>query len=439
MEPDKHLTSDVFGVSRDIPISYVERDHVDDKLLENITRDKHIIIFGSSKQGKTCLRRHCLHEDDYILVQCQNNWDNAKLCEAILKAAGCEVEVSNTKTVEGKAKLSVKAKGGFKVFGVGTEVEGGTEGEKGNKTEVRTEPIELDASDPNDLVRALKAIEFNKLVVLEDFHYLPQETQEQFAFALKTVHETSKITFIIVAVWREENRLIVYNGDLAGRVISVDADAWSPVDLQCVIEAGETLLNVQFPAAFKAQLIADSLNSVYVVQECCYKACKLHDVHSTREQTFHFPGTLEAQKLVAEVIQEQSARYSSFVTNFAAGFGETQLEMYKWLLYPVLTSSIEELTAGATYRQIRTRIESKHPQGSSLNPGNLTQALQSVPALQAKKNIKPFVLDYDRSNLRLSVVDKGFLIWLAAQDRKSLLEMVGLPTLEDDTQPKLPV
>ena len=118
---------------------------------------------------------------------------------------------------------------------------------------------------------------------------------------------------------------------------------------------------MQFPAAFKAQLIADSLNSVYVVQECCYKACKLHDVHSTKEQTFHFPDTIEAQKLVAEVIQEQSARYSSFVTNFAAGFGETQLEMYKWLLYPVLTSSIEELTAGATYRQIPPGLKANTP------------------------------------------------------------------------------
>jgi hypothetical protein len=62
-----------------------------------------------------------------------------------------------------------------------------------------------------------------------------------------------------------------------------------------------------------------------------------------------------------------------------------------------------------------------------------------LEAYSHKKNIKPFVLDYDRSNLRLSVVDKGFLIWLAAQDRKSLLEMVGLPTLEDNTQPKLEV
>jgi hypothetical protein len=59
----------------------------------------------------------------------------------------------------------------------------------------------------------------------------------------------------------------------------------------------------------------------------------------------------------------------------------------------------------------------------------MTQALNSVPALQGKKNIKPFVLDYDRSNLRLSVVDKGFLIWLAVQDRVQLLTVLGLPTL----------
>src|SRR5215472_13557186 len=98
-------TADVFGVSRDLPITYVERDNVDDKLLDNLTRDKHVIIYGSSKQGKTCLRRHCLQDHDYILVQCQNTWDMGKLCEAILKAAGYEVEISNSRTSDGKLKL----------------------------------------------------------------------------------------------------------------------------------------------------------------------------------------------------------------------------------------------------------------------------------------------------------------------------------------------
>jgi len=255
-------TADVFGVSRDLPLTYVERDQVDAKLLDNLTRDKHVIIYGSSKQGKTCLRRHCLQDSDYILVQCQNTWDIAKLSEAILKAAGCEVEVSQSRTSDGRAKLQVRAKSGFSLFGLGKgEVEGNLSGEKGNSQTRVTEPLQLDPSDPNDLVRALKGLDFKQFIVLEDFHYLPQETQEHFAFALKTVHEASKITFIIVAVWREENRLIVYNGDLAGRVISVDADAWLKDDLRKVIETGEALLNVSFPDQFKNNLIDQSLNN----------------------------------------------------------------------------------------------------------------------------------------------------------------------------------
>ena len=111
------------------------------------------------------------------------------------------------------------------------------------------------------------------------------------------------------------------------------------------------------------------------------------------------------------------------------------MNMYRWLLYPVVTADVKELEAGLSYRTIRNSIQSKHPDGTALNPGNITQALISVPALQAKKNIKPFILDYDRSNLRLSVVDKGFLIWLAVQDRTALLESLGLPV--PDTSPQL--
>jgi hypothetical protein len=388
-----HRTADVFGVSRDLPITYVERDDVDDRLLDNLTRDKHVIIYGSSKQGKTCLRRHCLQDDDYILVQCQNTWDIGKLSETILKEAGCEVEISNARTSDGKSKLQVKAKGGFNLFGLGkAEAELGSEGEQGHSNTKSTEPFELDPSDPNDLVRALKGIDFKQFVVLEDFHYLPQETQEQFAFALKTIHERSKISFIIVAVWREENRLIVYNGDLAGRIISVDADAWSNDDLLKVVAAGEKKLNVQFSEQFKYSLIAHSLNSVYIVQDCCYKACKQYDVNETKEKQFLFPADFDANRLVSAVIHEQGARYTSFLTNFAAGFQDTQLNMYKWLLFPVVTADVKELEKGLSYRTIRNSIQSKHPEGVTLNPGNITQALISVPALQAKKNIKPFIL-----------------------------------------------
>ena len=327
-------TADVFGVSRDVPVTYVERAHVDDKLLDNLTRDKHVIIFGSSKQGKTCLRRHCLRDDDYILVQCQNAWALPKLSEAILKAAGYDVEISRSLTSEGKAKLQVRAKGGLSFLGLArTEAEGGVEGEKATGETREFEPLQIDPADPNDLVRALKSIDFEKFVVLEDFHYLPQETQEHFAFSLKTIHETSEFTFIIVAVWREENRLIVHNGDLAGRVISVDADAWSSDDLLRVFAAGEALLNISFPQKFKDDLIKRSRHSVYIVQDGCYKRCREHGILETCVNTVRLPNDIDAERLVYAVIEEQGARYLSFITNFAAGFGETALEMYKWLRF----------------------------------------------------------------------------------------------------------
>ena len=103
--------------------------------------------------------------------------------------------------------------------------------------------------------------------------------------------------------------------------------------------------------------------------------------------------------------------------------------MHKWLLYPILTSSVEELSKGLTYRSIRLKITSVHPQGKNLNPVNITQALKAVSSLQLSKSIQPIILDYDESNLTLHIVDKGFLIWLSMQDRNELLSTVGLPEM----------
>ena len=53
-----HLNN-VFGVSRDPVASYIERDSVDATLSDALATTKQIVIYGSSKQGKTALlQRH---------------------------------------------------------------------------------------------------------------------------------------------------------------------------------------------------------------------------------------------------------------------------------------------------------------------------------------------------------------------------------------------
>jgi len=197
-EPMK--TSDVFGIQREVPHNYVARPAVDDVFVESLTRDKHIIVYGSSKQGKTSLRKYNLVPTDYISVTCSNTASLGQLHSAILKEAGYTIEQSTTRTVTGDTKINARISGevnlGVVKFGSHVESADGA-ADTTSKIEVA---LELDPTDVNDIIRALEEIGFDKFIVLEDFHYLPTETQEAFSVALKAFHEQSRITFVIVGV-----------------------------------------------------------------------------------------------------------------------------------------------------------------------------------------------------------------------------------------------
>lgn len=422
MSSEVHSVDDVYGITRDLPLNYVGRDHVDDKLTEDLDRGKHIVIYGSSKQGKTCLRKHCIDTDQQIVIQCSNKWGLKNINTAILKKAGYEVTLSEKKTVSGTQKIKAKLSAGLQNLGASASSE--TSVSTSKQTEVRE--LELDPTDVNDVIRALNEINFDKYIILEDFHYLPLEAQKDFAVALKAYHEASNLSFIVVGVWLEENRLIVHNGDLTGRVIAVNADKWEHNQLRRAIEKGEDKLNVNFDLDFKDNLVDNCFESIYIVQEACRKVCLDEGVQETQSTVKTIAEDVDAGNMVNNVVSDQSARYRSFIRDFADGFQSTELEMYKWLLYPLLTTQTDNLENGIIYSDLRTAIQSEHPRGEDLNPGNLTQALQSAASLQVDKDIKPIILDYDQTNRRLSIVDRGFQIWLDNQNQDDLLELAGL-------------
>ncbi|WP_063939700.1 hypothetical protein [Bordetella trematum] len=425
------LTVDeVFGITRNLPLNYVERPAVDGRLRDELQAAHHVVIYGSSKQGKTSLRKRCMDKNGYILIQCSNRSDIADLHSNILKRAGFEITLSQKRSSSGRNKVIASFKAAMRaaLFGQGVQLEGaaGVERETTTGTEQTTAALELDIEDVNDVIAALQSVDFRKRIVLEDFHYLDQQVQRDFAVELKAFHEASDITFVIVGVWLEDNRLIVYNGDLTGRVISVNADRWSVEELREVIDVGGALLGVSFDAVFTAALIILARESVYVVQEVCRRACLVAGVRTTRTDNPLVGADLDVDALVKKVVDEQSARYDGFLSAFAGGFQETELQMHKWLLYALLTTRTDRLKQGLKYRDIKAILREKHPRERELNSGNITQCLQSSASLQVKRNIMPIIIDYDHSSKTLYVVDKGFLIWLHHQDAADLLDEIGL-------------
>jgi hypothetical protein len=419
---------EVFGISREVPLSYAFRDSVDKVFLDSLTRDKHVVVHGGSKQGKTCLRKHNLNDAEYIVVTCSNSSDLGQLHSAILKAAGYTVSQSTTKTVSGSQKIAAKLGAKVGVPGL-VEVEVGAGTDKGKEESVAETRIalELDPSDVNDVIEALRAADFNKLIVLEDFHYLPDETQAQFAVALKAFHESSDLCFIVVGVWLDENRLIQYNGDLTGRVMVVNVDRWAGDELRSVVTNGEKVLNVKLNPAFVDGVVNGCYGSVYVLQEACYRARESSGIMTGAKETTAVGAGLDPTEVLRAVVDGESARYNDFITKFAEGFRETALEMYRWLLLPVLIADVDDLEHGISYNFISRLLKANHPEGDALNLGNVTLSLRAIASLQIGGRIKPLVLDYDQSRRRLNVVDRGFIIWLNYQDRDELLGLAGLP------------
>ena len=143
----KYRTEEVFGQSRELPLNYIEREFADKLLVDSLKINKHLVIYGSSKQGKTCLRKHNLKHEQYIIIHCSNMWDIGQLNSQILKQAGFQLEVSSSKTLEGKAKVSATMKL-MGLFDLGSEIEGGQ-----SKTN-EFKPWELDPCDVNDIIDA---------------------------------------------------------------------------------------------------------------------------------------------------------------------------------------------------------------------------------------------------------------------------------------------
>jgi hypothetical protein len=429
----QYKLDEVYGIARQgVPLTYVGRRDVDERFLNEITRDQHIVVYGSSKQGKSSLLRTALNEDDYVAIQCAIDWDKEAVYRAILKEIGISVAEGETRTRTGtkELKAEVKGEGGVPLF---AKASGGTSGGTSRTTSDATTShfIEFDPSSATDVIRVLQEAGFEKWIVLEDFHYLDPEVQRQLASDLKTFFERSKISFIIVGVWLEANRLVVYNGDLAGRITSIPADTWTEDELKSVIRAGQSLLNVEFSDAVVDELIARSQRNVGLLQEACRQMCIGRNVFSTAPETIVFDDLGEAASAYAYVADQLAARYANVISQFSEGLRDQELHMYKWIMHSVISAEHAQRQAGLKAQDMYRHIDAVHPtRQGRLAANNVTAALKNVAKVQHHAKTQPIVFDYDEAHARLRVVDNQFLLYLASTDREVALN--HLPTFPNE-------
>ena len=83
-----YKTNDVFGVRSKLIESYIERESVDKAFKEALTDGNEVIVYGSSKQGKTSLILNNLQEYQYVKVECSPQTQPIDIYKSILRQIG---------------------------------------------------------------------------------------------------------------------------------------------------------------------------------------------------------------------------------------------------------------------------------------------------------------------------------------------------------------
>lgn len=431
-----HKTSDVFGVKSTLIKSYIERDSVDEKFKSAITDGNEVIVYGSSKQGKTSLILNHLSEEQYVKVECSPQTQPIDIYKSILRQM--DIAYIESETTEAGSEHGGKLGAGFKIkipFIGDTSATAEISDKDSKKQSTTTAYIEYNLALAQDVSELLKKFNIDKYIVIENFHYLELSVQETLAYDLR-VFQDHHLIFIVLGIWREANRLIQFNGDLLDRVTEVPVEPWESGDFQRVISKGEDLLNVDF-SEVKDQLISDSFDSVGVVQEICKHCCLLAGVSETSKEKVFITADILSKALEVKA-QEYGVRH---IRNFEAFVdiarrtsnqsGKPSLAFPYYFIKLLLTHRFDNIERGLSRAVLLEEIRKIHHRPDDVRSGDLGKFLHNLTEHQISKKIQPPFVDYDRGGKILKIIDSSLYFFLKHCDREEILEDIPNPVDEE--------
>lgn len=404
------LLKDVFGISTNIPLyTYVDRSGLDDRLRYLLSTDRHIVIHGASKQGKTILRKKVLSDDEAIVIQCSTTTTLFDVYADILRKLGVNssLQIRQTSSTSEEKSAQLGSELSSPMAKINSNVTTSTTAE--NDIEVNGDVSGTDAGNLGYVAENIR--KSNKRIVVEDFHYLSEKDQRNLAFDLKALWDY-KVFMIIVGVWAEQNLLTYYNGDLSGRIEEIDVQ-WQNNELAQVVNKGEQVLKIKFSDDLRQAILDDANQNVGLLQRILEKYCYYAGITQTQTIIQELTRFEPLEKSRSGICEEEEVRYRQFndaVQRGFRGYEDSELKVYKHILRVFCESTDQEIKAGLHRDTLLIKTQQYE---SRIRLSDLSAALNKINQLQADRRISPLVVSYNTasSSQKLQLIDREFLFY----------------------------
>ena len=427
---------EIFGVSSKAVLSYVERDTVDKSFIEALKSEKQIIVYGSSKQGKTALVSKYVRYDKNVVVSLSPKSKILDIYSSILRQAGVTIQNNYSESTAREATLGVVGK--FKAmlpFVGSTEIEGKNELKSNVSKDYEYEEVPFNLSLPQDISEILKKVKFRQIIILENFHYLDDDIQKEFAYDLRSFQEMG-IRFIILGVWREKNKMVQFNGDLLDRIEEIPVEPWLEEDFIKVAQKGAEQLSIIFPQELLNECHDVSFKSIGVLQEILKEICISAGILEKQKVLTHISRNPHLHNAITKKAEDYLVRHQRALEAIASGNSNSSTSSQQgllplflpyYLIKVILESGYEGLANGMKRSVLQAKIQDIHHRANDVRASDMSNLLYSLAKLQNHKTISPPIIDYDRNTKYLQIVDSTFYFFLKNADLTEILQELPSP------------
>jgi len=263
--------NDIFTPNGQPTATYVARSdgHLEKKL-QQYSQTKNIVVSlsGPSKTGKTVLIRKVLDLNNAILIpgasiQTTNDFYGSAFewldiqtptGETVSYAEGSQAKIGAT------VKVDAPYLGGANFSG---EIGGSGSINKSTTSAISNNPFKK-------LVES--ATKRNSIIFIDDFHYIPTQTQIELARIIKALAENGVRIFTASVPHRAED-VVRANPELRGRFAGIDTMIWQLDELEKIAILGFEALNVSIDPSIAEKLAVFAHGSPQIMHTLCLNLC----------------------------------------------------------------------------------------------------------------------------------------------------------------------
>jgi hypothetical protein len=406
-------------------VTYIDRE--DQKLEQQLrtairTPGQIASLSGPSKSGKTVLINKVIEPDNLIAVSGAAITNADMLWDRVLTWMEAPSETSITASHSLGAEASGKASAKAGVIVASAQTEGSLTGRYGYE---RSRQTNFARGGIDQVIKEIAHSDF--VVFVDDFHYMPRETQHAVAKQMKEAAEKG-VCICTASVPHRSDDVVRSNPELRGRVRAIDFEYWKPGETAEIAVRGFRALGMDIDTSVIGNLSAEAFGSPQLMQQICLQACFYLAVEETCRPVKRFD-VLETD---SNKIFEHAAAvtvFSSLVDALHAGpkhrgtpRGQFALkDGSKGDVYRCILLAIRQNPARLTlpyddiYQRTRQVCVGEAPPGSSV-----AQALEQIHKIALA--IQPSASVIEWSEDVLDIADPYFLYYLRCSPRLSSLQ-----------------